>query len=262
MATQDIWFADGASYERIMGTWSRLVGGVFLAWLEPQQRQRWIDVGCGNGAFTELLVERCAPMEVQGIDPSEEQLAFARTRPAARLAGFQQGNAMALPFPEEGFDAAVMALVIFYAPEPAKAVAELSRVVRRGGTVATYIWDTEGGGSPTYPVLAEMRSAGLTHPIPPSLAASRKDVLLDLWTGAGLQAIKAREIVVQRTYPDFDDFWTTTLLQPNVGPAVAALPSHDAEQLRVRVKSRLAPGLDGSITCTARANAIMGYKPT
>ena len=206
MATQGIRFADGASYERMMGTWSRLVGDVFLTWLEPQPRQRWIDIGCGNGAFTELLVERCAPMEVQGIDPSEEQLTFARTRPAARVAEFQQGNAMALPFPEERFDVAVMALVIFTLPEPAKAVAELSRVVRRGGTVATYIWDMEGGGSPTYPVLGEMRSAGLTHPIPPRLAASRMDVLLDLWTGAGLQAIKAREIVVQRTYADFNDF--------------------------------------------------------
>ena len=103
---------------------------------------------------------------------------------------------MALSFPEERVDVAVMALMIFYAPEPARAVAELCRVVRRGGTVATYIWDTEGGGSPTFPVVAEMRSAGLPHPIPPSLAASRMDVLLDLWTGAGLQAIKAREIVV------------------------------------------------------------------
>src|SRR4051794_33711937 len=55
---------------------------------------RWIDVGCGNGAFTELLVERCAPATVHGIDPSEAQLAFARTRPAARVAQFRQGDAM------------------------------------------------------------------------------------------------------------------------------------------------------------------------
>jgi trans-aconitate methyltransferase len=42
-------------------------------------------VGCGNAAFTEMLVERCAPAEVQGIDPAEAQIAFARTRlPAAR----------------------------------------------------------------------------------------------------------------------------------------------------------------------------------
>jgi ubiquinone/menaquinone biosynthesis C-methylase UbiE len=72
---------DGASYEQSMGIWSRLAGEIFLDWLAPPMGWRWIDIGCGNGAFTQLLVERCAPVEVQGIDPSEGQLAFARTRP-------------------------------------------------------------------------------------------------------------------------------------------------------------------------------------
>src|SRR5215207_2105290 len=81
------------------------------------------------GAFTELLVERCSPAEVQGIDPSEEQLAFARTRPAARLAKFHQGDAMALPFADSSFDAAVMALVLVFVADPAKGVSEMVRVV-------------------------------------------------------------------------------------------------------------------------------------
>ena len=92
MTEQKIRFDDGAGYERMMGTWSRLAGEIFLDWLAPLSGLRWIDVGCGSGAFTELLVERCAPVEVQGIDPSEGQLAFARTRPAARLAKFQPGR--------------------------------------------------------------------------------------------------------------------------------------------------------------------------
>lgn len=78
-------------------------------------------VGSGNGAFTELIVARCAPAEVHGIDPSEEQLAFARTRLAAGVARFHQGDAMALPFPDDSFDAAVMALVIFLSLIQAKA---------------------------------------------------------------------------------------------------------------------------------------------
>jgi ubiquinone/menaquinone biosynthesis C-methylase UbiE len=69
-----------------------------LNWLAPRPGLRWIDIGRGNGAFTELLVDRCAPVEVQAIDPSEAQLAYARARPAARLAQFRQGDAMALPF--------------------------------------------------------------------------------------------------------------------------------------------------------------------
>jgi ubiquinone/menaquinone biosynthesis C-methylase UbiE len=125
----EIRFDDGASYERMMGVWSRLAGAIFLDWLAPPIGLRWIDVGCGNGAFTELLIERCAPADVQGIDPSEGQLAFARTRPAARPAEFRQGDAMALPFPADSFDAAVMALVLVFVPDPAKGVEEMVRVV-------------------------------------------------------------------------------------------------------------------------------------
>ena len=112
MAEQTIRFEDGAAYEQMMGIWSRSAGEVFLDWLAPARGLRWIDVGCGNGAFTELLVERCAPAEVQGIDPSDGQLAFARTRLAGRQAQFRQGDAMALPFAASSFDAAAMALVI------------------------------------------------------------------------------------------------------------------------------------------------------
>jgi ubiquinone/menaquinone biosynthesis C-methylase UbiE len=120
MVEHQIRFDDGAAYERYMGSWSRLAGEMFLNWLAPLPGLRWIDIGCGNGAFTELLVDQRAPAEVQGIDPSEAQLAFARARPAARLAEFRQGDAMVLPFSEDRFDAAVMALVIFFVPDPAK----------------------------------------------------------------------------------------------------------------------------------------------
>src|ERR1700736_6656595 len=207
MAEQQIRFDDGATYERMMGTWSRLVGDVFLDWLAPRSGLRWIDIGCGSGAFTELLVERCAPAEVQGIDPSEGQLAFARTRPAARVAQFRQGDAMALPFPEDRFDAAVMALAIFFVSDPAKGVAEMVRVVCPGGTVATYVWDILGGGFPHEPIQAEMRAMGITPTLPPSAAASRMEALRYLWTGARLDAVETREIAVQRTFADFEDFW-------------------------------------------------------
>src|SRR5271165_2075471 len=113
MAQPPIRFDNGAAYDRGMGVWSQLAGQVFLDWLAPLSGLRWIDIGCGSGAFTELLVESCAVAEVQGIDPSEGQLAFARARPAARVAEFRQGDAMALPFSEDRFDVAVMALSDF-----------------------------------------------------------------------------------------------------------------------------------------------------
>jgi|SRR5215472_6080191 len=105
MQESQIRFDDGTAYERMMGGWSRLAGEIFLDWVAPRQGLRWIDVGCGNGVFSELLVKRCAAAAVLCIDPAEAQLAFARTRPAAAIAEFRRGDAMALPFPEDSFDA-------------------------------------------------------------------------------------------------------------------------------------------------------------
>jgi SAM-dependent methyltransferase len=258
MTEQQIRFDDGAAYERMMGVWSRLAGDVFLDWLAPRAGLRWIDVGCGNGAFTELIIERCAPTEVAGIDPSEAQLSFARQRPATGVATFRLGDAMALPFSEPRFDAAVMALVIFFVPDPAKGVAEMVRVVRPGGVVAAYAWDVLGGGLPFEPVQAEMRAMGTPPLRPPSFEASRIEALRDLWTGSRLADVETREIVVSRMFADFDDFWTTILLGPGIGPVIAAMAADDADRLKTKVRARLPADADGRITYSARANAVKG----
>lgn len=88
-------FDDGAACERYMGKWSRPAGETFLDWLAPASGRRRLDVGCGNGAFTERLIERCDPASVHGVDPSEQQLAYARLRPASRAAELRRGDAMA-----------------------------------------------------------------------------------------------------------------------------------------------------------------------
>jgi SAM-dependent methyltransferase len=261
MAGGQIRFEDGAAYERMMGTWSRLAGAVFLDWLALGSGLRWLDVGCGNGAFTELLVKRCAPAEVQGIDPSEAQLAFARLRPAAKSADFRQGDAMALPFPDDRFDAAVMALVIFFVPDPSKGVAEMARVVCPGGTVAAYAWDLLGGGFPNEPIQAELRAIGVAHLRPPSADASRMEALRGLWKGAGIEAIETREISVERTFKDFDDFWDISALGSSVGPTLTSMPAGDVEGLKSRVRTRLPADPAGRIIFGARANAIKGRMP-
>lgn len=260
MAQQPIRFDDGAGYERMMAVWSRAVGQIFLDWLSPAAGQRWIDVGCGNGAFTDLLIQRCAPGEVQGIDPSEAQLAFARSRPGAGSAAFRQGDAMALPFDAGRFDAAVMALVIFFVPEPAKGVGEMTRVTRPGGLVAAYAWDALGGGSPTEPILAEMIALGLPPVLPPSASASRIEALRGLWTDAGLAGVETHEITVQRTFVGFDDFWSTTT-GSTLKSTLAGMEADTVERLKERVRRRLPVDGQGRITYGARANAVKGRAP-
>jgi SAM-dependent methyltransferase len=261
MAQGQIRFDDGAAYERAMGVWSRLAGEVFLDWLSPPTGLRWIDVGCGNGAFTELLVQRCAPREIHGIDLSEAQLTFARARPALSGVTLQQGDAMALPFENNSFDAAAMTLVIFFVPEPARGVAEMARVVRPGGMVAAYAWDVVGGGTPFEPIWAEMDKAGVAPPRPPNADAARTEALRGLWTSAGLTSVETRDITVRRTFADFDDFWAATTGVSALRSALIEMPADQAEQLKARIRARVPADAQGRITYGSRANAIRGRVP-
>jgi ubiquinone/menaquinone biosynthesis C-methylase UbiE len=255
---EQIHFNDGAAYERYMGKWSQLVGATFLDWLAPKPGLRWLDVGCGNGAFTELLVARCAPASVHGIDPSQEQLAHARTRPALGVAQFLHGDAMAQPFPDDTFDVAVMPLVIFFVPDPARGVAEMVRVVCPSGTVAAYAWDVVGGGLPYEMLRSEMRNLGIEVPVPPSPDASRMDSMRDLWTSASLDFVQTREITVQRTFVDFNDYWESILGGPSVGPKLEATSPANLALLKARIHARLSEDASGRICCDASANAVVG----
>jgi ubiquinone/menaquinone biosynthesis C-methylase UbiE len=257
MAESQFRFDDGATYERHMGVWSRLAGEVFLDWLAPKPGLRWVDVGCGSGAFSERIVDRCQPAEVQGVDPSEGQLAFARTRPAARLAQFQHGDAMALPFSDSSFDVAVMALVIFFVPDPVKGLAEMVRVLRPGGTMAAYAWDMSGGGFPLEPIFAELRPMNIAPPKAPSEDASRMENLRALWSAAAATEIETRVIEVNRTFASFDEFWTVAMTS-SVGTTIGKMPASDVDGLKSRVRARLKSDNAGRVTGAAHANAIKG----
>ena len=261
MAEQQIRFNDGAAYERMMGAWSKLAGETFLDWLAVRPGLKWIDVGCGNGAFTELIVARNAPAEVQGIDPSDGQLAYARTRSGTAMAEFHQGDAMALPFADRAFDVATMALVIFFVPEPAKGVAEMVRVVAPGGQVAAYAWDMAGGGFPLEPILIELRASGFSPLRPPSADASKIEILQQLWKDAGLVEVETRRIDVQRTFVNFDDFWEASTLGASMAPSFASMAPDDVASIKTRVRAYVNEDSAGRITYGAWANAIKGRLP-
>lgn len=251
-------FNDGAAYERMMGVWSRLAGEVFLDWLAPKQDLAWVDVGCGNGAFTELIVQRCAPRTVDGVDPSAGQLDYARKRPGTQIATYHQGDAMALPFGDEAFDAAVMALVIFFVPEPPRGVAEMARVVKPGGLVSAYAWDMDGGGFPLEPVMRELRAMGFVPQPPPNPDASRTENLVALWQGARLVEIETRRIDVTRHFESFEDFWTASTSGSTVKPVVAAMAPDVLGELQQRVRAHLTGQPGGAVSYDAFANAIKG----
>src|SRR5262245_56851324 len=132
MIEPKIRFDDGAAYEQMMGIWSRRAGEIFLNWLEPPSGLRWIDIGCGNGAFTELLVERCGPVEVQGIDPSESTARFC-THTAGGAAGrVSAGRCDGGSVHRKQVRRSRDGVGPVFVPDPAQGIAEMVRIVAPG----------------------------------------------------------------------------------------------------------------------------------
>jgi SAM-dependent methyltransferase len=255
-------FSDGEGYERLMGRWSQRAGATFLDWLALPNGLKWLDVGCGNGAFTDMLMRKAAPASVVGVDPSEGQLAYARSRPGTRGAEFQQAGAEKLPFPDNSFDAAVMPLVISFVSDPVQAVAEMKRVVKPGGCLAAYMWDVEGGGLPLEPFNIVMREIGASPGGPPGSAASREDRMRAVWEQNKLSSIETRVIRIRIEFANFDDFWSSNAMP--IGPTGAAIQRLLPEQkarVQATLRERLPQGPNGSISYEPFANAVKGRVP-
>jgi ubiquinone/menaquinone biosynthesis C-methylase UbiE len=261
MATTPDQFTDGEAYERLMGRWSRLVGRQFLDWIKVPKGKAWLDVGCGNGAFTEEICKIGKPSSVVGLDPAEAQLAYARTRTALKAVSFHVGDAQALPFEDAQFDVAVMALAISFVPDASKAVSELARVTRSGGTVATYMWDLPGGGLPLAPIYRAFGKMQRLPPMPSNAAVSQMEALQSLWHEADLTSVETTVLKIDVAFDNFDDFWESNTLR--IGPQGKFMDSLDAtiiEQLRLELKATMPLQADGRIVYGAFANAVKGKK--
>jgi ubiquinone/menaquinone biosynthesis C-methylase UbiE len=132
---KDVWDA-GVLYEPYVGRWSRLVARELLKWLSIPAQKDWLDVGCGTGALSQIILEHGLPHAIKGIDSSAGFLAYAKAHVDSARVTFEVGDAQALPIESASFDAVVSGLVVNFVPQPLRAVAEMARVARPGGTVA------------------------------------------------------------------------------------------------------------------------------
>jgi hypothetical protein len=113
-----------------------------------------------------------------------------------------------------------------------------------------------GGGFPFEPIWAETRAAGVTPLLPPNPWAGGLEPLHRLWTAAGLEAVETREIVVERTFPTFEDYWATSTITGGVRPPLDAMPAKERDSLKARVRARMPADSLGRVTWSARANAV------
>lgn len=253
-------YTDGEAYERQMGRWSRVAGEVFLDWLSLPKGLRWLDVGCGTGPFTGLILDRSAPSAVSAVDPAEDQIAYARERPWGSQVDFRQSAAEALPFADDEFDVAVMALVVTHLSDRGKGIAEMKRVVGPGGTIAAYVWDRPG--HPQEPLRDALDAMGLERGRSRGHQGSEIDMLTDLFDASNLDGIASRSIEIQVSFEDFDDYWASQTQWANRPVrAVRAMPENQVKQLKASLREQLSTGGDDRIVYMARASAVKGRVP-
>ncbi len=255
-------FDTGDTYELLMGRWSESVATRFVRWLAITPSSRVLDVGCGTGALSRVLLTQGFG-RVVGVDPSASFIAFAGSR--TPNATFQVGEADALRFPEGSFDAVVSGLVLNFLPDAPKGVREMVRVVKKGGTVAAYVWD--------YPEKMEYlqlfwEAARSVDPAAETLdegkrfSICRPEKLRDLFEKAGLETVSSGSIDLDMTFRGFDECWAPFLGgQGPSGSYLASLGIEKRQQLKSVFRRKLPVSPGGELRLQARACTVKGVRP-
>jgi SAM-dependent methyltransferase len=252
----------GDSYEPYVGRWSRLVAREFIRWIAVPENSQWLDVGCGTGALSQTILEQANPKKVKGIDRSESYAEFARSKVDDPRVEFEVGNAQTLPFGRKSFDVAVSGLVLNFVPQPDQMIAEMARVVSKGGTVALYVWDYAGkmqmmrhfwNAVTALDPAARDLDEGKRFPI------CNPNSLKNLLQNVGLSEVEVHPIDIPTDFKDFNDYWSPFLGGQGPAPGYAmSLNEEQRARLRQRIYNSLPFALDGSIPLTARAWAVRG----
>ena len=184
--------------------------------LDPRPGQRLLDVATGTGMVAAELLSR-ADCSVVGIDQSAEMLSRARTRfaafnesPSSRIE-LRQGQAEQLPFEDASFDGLSFTYLLRYVEDPAATLAELARVVRPSGRVASLEFGVPpwaparaawrlytGVGLPALGRLASPEWGRVGRFLGPSIRgfydAHPLDSLVADWRAAGLEDVRVRRM--------------------------------------------------------------------
>ena len=258
-------WGSGDAYEKYMGRWSRRVAPHFLDWLSLPPGESWADIGCGTGALSSTILARSTPSSVVGIDPSEAFLEIARSRISDARFQCRQGSGEALPLEDARFSVAASGLVLNFVADKRKAVAEMKRVLRRGGSLALYVWDYAGHMQVMrhfFDAATELDSGarefddGIRAPI------CRPGPLSALFKEAGLADIEVHSLDITAAFENFEDYWTPFLGGTGSAPRYCASLAPEAQgRLREKLRSRLPTGPDGEILLALRAWAIKSRVP-
>jgi ubiquinone/menaquinone biosynthesis C-methylase UbiE len=126
-----------AAYDSLWSPAIQPLGERLLAHLPLAGAEQVIDVGTGAGALLPAIRRAAAGAAVLGIDRSAGMLKLARRRHDGPLALM---DAQVLDLPNDRFDVAIVAFVLFHLPDPQRCLEEVYRVLKPGGEVGTATW--------------------------------------------------------------------------------------------------------------------------
>lgn len=259
---------DGAeAYEAYMARWSRLVARDFVAWLAVSPGSTWLDVGCGTGGLTRIILETGHPSAVLGVDPSEYYVAYASEQLTDPRVSFRVGRAQALPVEPGACDVAVAGLVLNFVPDADRpeVLNGMVRAARPGGLVAAYVWDYADGMQLMryfWDAVTVLDSRGAELDAGQRFPFCKPVPLADAFRAAGLVDVLVQPIDIETVFRDFDDYWRPFLGGQGSAPTYTVSLTEDRRQeLREYLRSQLPFAPDGSIHLTARAWAVRGVKP-
>ncbi len=240
------------AYGLFMGRFSGPLAAVFADFAGVAAGQTVLDVGCGTGALTDVLVTRLGTGRVRAVDPSQSFVAVMQKRfPGVDV---RLGDAEDLPYEDGGFDAALAQLVVHFMADPVAGLTEMARACRPGGVVAANVWDQAGGTGPLAVFWDAARELSPGTPDESTLPGVREGHLQALFTQAGLHDSTATPLTIEVAHASFEDWWRPYTL--GVGPAgahVAALTPPEREELSRRCRALLP---DGPFTTRATAWAV------
>ena len=244
----------GEAYDRFMGRYSQPLARRLAAWLDLSPGQRAVDVGCGPGALTGVLVEALGADHVAAVDPSAPFVEACRSRfPGVDV---RQGGAELLPFDDDTFDVAAACLVVHFMSDPVRGVTEMARVTRGDGWVGATVWDLAGSRAPMAPLWEAVAEVAPEHPDESDFQGGSRRSLVQVMEGAGLHGVEVVELAVTVTHPTFEEWWEPYL--HGVGPAGEAIAALGAER-RTEIEALLRRNLgDGPFDLTAVAWAGRG----
>ena len=242
------------AYDRFMGRYSRLLAPQFADFAGVARDQRVLDVGCGPGALTAVLVARLGAEQVTAVDPSPSFVQAVRARfPGVSVC---EAPAESLPLDDGAFDVTLAQLVVHFMTDPVAGLSEMRRVTRANGMVAACVWDLAGGSSPLEPFWSVVRRFDPSAADESERPGTREGHLVELFGAAGLRDVRGSVLGVSLEHASFDEWWEP--FTAAVGPAGSYVAGQDDERRAdLREQCRAALG-DGRFTITARAWAATG----